>query len=214
MKSSTLTLLLLSFGITSGLYGQFTQLELFTSLDKTTFNLYSNHLLNVEKTLTLATLGFFEHYRSEENRDFSEAGIQPTLFWNFSKNFSIGPSLYYNSNAGLAQRLSARYVFKNERLLIVIIPSVGHYQQKKIIYAETFAQFQLNVPIRQSLSFRVNGQFLNVWDAFTIHSRSFQQLRSGFSFNRHQLGLGLDMDRYGAPADRVNTIGIYYRTIL
>lgn len=131
MKNTTLTLVLLTLGIAINLHGQFTQVEFFKSLDKTTFNLYSNHNINDAKSLNLATLGFFENYRSNENRDFNEVGIQPTLFWNFSKSFSIGPSIYYNSIAGFSQRISAKYVSKNERLLIVLIPTIGHSQQEE-----------------------------------------------------------------------------------
>jgi len=195
------------------LHGQFTQIELFKSFNKTTFNLYSSHSINDAKSLNLATLGFFEKYKSKENREFNEVGIQPTLFWNFSKNFSIGPSIYYNSIAGFAQRISAKYVAKNEKLLIVLVPTVGHYQQEAQIYAETFAQFQFNVPIKESLSFWVNGQFLNVWDAFKTHSRSYQQLRTGISLTRHQFGVGIDLGRYGPQTFRTKAIGIYYRSI-
>lgn len=213
MKNTALTLVFLTFGVVLHLAGQFTQVEFFTSLDKTSFNLYSNHHINDAKTLNLATLGFFENYRSNENRDFNEVGIQPTLFWNLSKTFSIGPSIYYNSIAGFSQRLSAKYVFKNEKLLVALLPSIGHSPQEGKTYAEAFVQFQLNVPLKKSMSFWVNGQFLNVWDAFTTHSRSFQQLRTGISFKTHQLGLGLDLDRYGPEALSTHAIGIYHRTI-
>lgn len=213
MKNTSLTIVLLTFGIAINLHGQFTQVEFFKSLDKSTFNLYSSHNINEAKSLSLATLGFFENYKSNENRDFNEVGIQPTLFWNFSENFSIGPSIYYNSIAGFSQRISAKYVSKNERLLIVLIPTIGHSQQEGNIYAEAFAQFQLNVPIKESISFWVNGQFLNVWNAFKTHSRSFQQLRTGISFKRHQFGVGLDLERYGPQAVSTNAIGLYYRRI-
>jgi hypothetical protein len=213
MKNTTFTFVLLTLGIAFNLHGQFTQVELFKSLDKSTFNLYSSQYINDTKTLNLATLGFFENYRSSENRDFSEAGIQPTLFWNFSKSFSLGPSIYYNSISGFSERISAKYQFKNERLLIVLMPSLGHYQQKEQIYAETFAQFQLNLPIKGSLSFWVNGQFLNVWDKFKTHSRSFQQLRTGISFKKHQFGMGLDLDHRGPKALSTNAFGMYYRSV-
>lgn len=211
MKNTTLILALLTLGIAINLQGQFTQITFFKSLDKTTFNLLSNHNLNDAKSLNLTTLGFFEKYKSSENQDFNEVGIQPTLFWGFSKSFSIGPSIYYNSIAGFAQRISVKYVVKNERLMIVLIPTIGHYQQVAQIYAETFAQFQFNVPLKASISFWVNGQFLNVWDAFKTHSRSYQQLSMSISIKRHQFGVGIDLGGYGPQAYRTNDIGIYYR---
>lgn len=212
MKNTALLLFLLTYGITINLHGQFTQVELFNSLDKTTFNLLSSQNINEAKSVNLTTLGFFEKYRSNENRDFNEVGIQPTLFWNFSENFSIGPSIYYNSIAGLSQRISGKYVFKNEILFIVLNPTIGRYQEEKQIYAETFAQFQLNIPIKEPISFGVNGQFLNVWDAFRTHSRSYRQLRIGISIKKHQFGLGLNIDCYGTLESRTDAIGIYYRS--
>ncbi len=214
MKNATLTFVLLTFVITTTLHGQFTQVEFFQSLDKTTFNLFSSHYINDGKSLNLATLGFFRKYRSNENQDFSEVGIQPTLFWDFSKIFSIGPSLYYNSIAGFSQRISAKYTSKNERLLIILIPTIEYSQQEENIYAETFAQFQFNVPIKKSISFWVNGQFLYVWDAFKTHSRSFQQLRTGISLRRHQFGVGLDLERYGPKAVSTKAIGLYYKVTI
>lgn len=213
MRNKILILALLIFGVAINVQGQFTQVELFRSLDKTTFNLYSSQHINDAKTLNLATLGFLENYRTDENRDFSEVGIQPTLFWNFSPSFSLGPSIYYNSISGFSQRISVRYVFKNERLLVALIPTLGHYQQRNETYAETFAQFQFSIPIRETLSFWLNGQFLNVWDKFTTHARSFQQIRAGISFKRHQLGLGLNLDHYGPEMLGTRSIGVYYRTV-
>ncbi len=214
MKNTAPALVLIILGIAINLQAQFTQVELFKGLDKTSFNLLSSQHLNEAKSLSLTTLGFFENYGSNENRNFDEAGIQPTLFWNFSKRFSIGPSLYYNSIGGFSQRISTRYTSKGERLLLVIIPTVGYAQQKEQIYIETFAQFQFNVPLKESISFWVNGQFLHVWDEFRTHSRSFQQLRAGISLSGHQVGVGLDMDRYGPEALSRNAIGMYYRRML
>ncbi|NRB53091.1 MAG: hypothetical protein HRU41_35880 [Saprospiraceae bacterium] len=214
MKNTAPSLILLSFGFAINLHAQFTQVEFFKSLDKTTFNLFSSQYLNDGKSLNLTTLGFFENYGSQENRNFNESGIQPTLFWNFSKRISIGPSLYYNSIGGFSQRISARYTSKSERLLLVLIPTIGYAQQEEQIYAEAFAQFQFKVPVKEFMSFWINGQFLTVWDEFKVHSRSFQQLRAGISLKGHQFGLGLDMDRYGPQAHSKKAIGMYYRRML
>lgn len=211
MKNTAPALVLITLGIAINLNAQFTQIELFKGLDKTSFNLLSSQQLNEVKSLSLTTLGFFENYESNEKRDFNEVGIQPTLFWNFSKSFAIGPSIYYNSVAGFSQRVSAKYTSKSERLLIVLIPTIGYAQQEDNTLAETFAQFQLNMPIRESISFWLNGQFLTVWHGFTKHSRSFQQLRAGISLKGHQFGVAMDMDQYGPSALRKNAIGMYYR---
>ena len=201
-------------GVANNLNAQFTQVELFSGLDKTDFTLYSSYPINEKNTLSIATLAFFQKFNKEANKGFDEAGVQPTLFWNINKSVAVGPSIYYNSFAGYAERLSARLILKNSRALFVIIPTVGHSEQKKAGYAEAFVQFQFNSPVNDKVSLWLNGQFLTIWDKFKTHSRSFQQLRAGVSFNGHQLGIGVDLDQYGPDPIEKSSLGMYYRKTL
>ena len=214
MKKIILITSFLTIGFANYLQAQFTQVELFSGFDKTDFPLYSSYTINKSKTLSINTLAFFQKFRDEENQVLDEAGVQPTVFWNINENISIGPSLYYNSFSGYSERLSAKFTVKNSRVLFVIIPTVAHSEQKAASYAETFAQFQFNTPINKKVSLWLNGQFLTVWDEFKTHSRSFQQLRSGVSFNGHQFGIGLDFDQYGPNPIKKSSFGLYYRKTL
>mgnify|MGYP000170674869 CR=1 FL=1 len=214
MKKTLIISSFLTLGFANLLQSQFTQIELFSGLDKTDFTLYSSYPINTKKSLSLATLAFFQKFNATENEVFDEAGVQPTLFYNINKNISIGPSLYYNSMVGYAERLSAKLTLKSSSLLFVVIPTIGHYQQSKKSYAEIFAQIQFNTPISDSISVWLNGQFLTIWDKFEKHSRSFQQLRAGVSFKGHQLGIGLDLDQYGPNPIEKSSFGLYYRKTL
>jgi hypothetical protein len=207
---------LLSFGLTNYLQAQFTQVELFAGLDKTDFTLYSSYPIKEECKLHLATLAFFQKFNEKTSAHFNELAVQPTLFWNLNIHFSLGPSLNYNSVAGYSNRLSVKYTLNKARLLVVIIPSVGYSETNKPerFYAETFAQFQYNSPISNTLSLCINGQFLTVWNAFQTHTRSFQQLRTGVSIKGHQFGLGLDLDQYGPMPIQKSSFGLYYRKSL
>ncbi|WP_431160825.1 hypothetical protein [Flagellimonas beolgyonensis] len=196
------------------LNAQFTQVELFSELDKTDFTLYSSYPINKKNTLSIATLAFFQKFNRKENSVFDEVGVQPTLFWNINKNVALGPSIYYNSFAGYAERLSAKLILKNSRTLFVLIPTVAHSEQKKAGYVEAFAQFQLSSPINNKISLWLNGQFLTIWDKFKTHSRSFQQLRAGVSFKGHQFGIGVDFDQYGPDPIEKTSFGLYYRKTL
>jgi len=198
------------------LQAQYTQLELFSGFQKTDFTFYSSQVVYPKNKLSLATLAFFQNFKEKENTVFNEAGVQPTLFWNVNKHIALGPSIYYNSVAGYSERLSVKYTLLNSRHLLVIVPSVGHFQgdKKEPIYAETFAQFQFNFPINHNISLCVNGQFLTVWQAFKTHLRSFQQWRTGVSINGHQLGLGIDLDQYGPTPIEKSSFGLYYRKFL
>ncbi|MER3373790.1 MAG: hypothetical protein RIM83_04050 [Allomuricauda sp.] len=214
MKKIVLFTSLLILGFAENSYAQFTQVELFSGFDKTDFTLYSSYPINPKNTLSIATLAFFQKFNKKANEDFDEVGVQPTFFWNINNNISVGSSLYYNSIAGYSGRLSAKFTLKRSRLLLVAIPTVGRYQQTKNIYAETYAQIQFNTPISDKISIWLNGQFLTVWDEFRKHSRSFQQLRVGVSFNGHQFGLGVDLDQYGPNPIERTSFGVYYRKTL
>lgn len=216
MKKSILLASLIALCFANSLQAQFTQLELFSGFQKTDFTLYSSYPINKGNKLDIATLAFFQKFNEKANENFNELGVQPTLFWNASKRFALGPSLYYNSVAGYSKRFSAKYLLKNSRLLLVIIPSVGHAKgnKKEAFYAETFAQFQYNSPINNKITLCVNGQFLTVWQAIKTHTRSFQQLRTGVSIKGHQIGLGIDLDQYGPTPIEKSSFGLYYRKSL
>ncbi|MBW2936790.1 hypothetical protein KXJ69_01650 [Aureisphaera sp. CAU 1614] len=204
----------LTIGFVNYLQAQFTQIELFSGFDKTDFTSYSSYTINQKKTLSINTLAFFQKFNHKENQGFDEVGVQPTLFWNINKSIALGPSLYYNSIAGYSRRMSAKFTLQNSRVLFVFIPSVAHSEKMDAGYAEIFAQFQINAPLNDKVSLWINGQFLTVWDKFEKHSRSFEQLRAGVSFNSHQLGVGVDFDQYGPNPIEKKSFGLYYRKTL
>jgi len=214
MKKIVIIIPLLIFGFAKNSNAQFTQVELLSGFDKTDFTLYASYPINEKNNLSIATLAFFQKFNKKENEGFDEVGVQPTLFWNINKSVAIGPSIYYNSFAGYSERLSAKLTLKNSRVLFVIIPTVAHSEKKNAGYAEAFAQFQFNSPLNDNVSLWLNGQFLTVWDKFKNHSRSFQQLRAGVSFNGHQFGVGVDFDQYGPDPIEKSSLGLYYRNIL
>ncbi len=213
MKKITIITFLLIIGFSHSFQAQFTQVELFSGFDKTDFTLYSSYAITKNQTLSLNTLAFFQKF-TKENQEFDEIGVQPTLFWNVNKRIAIGPSIYYNSFAGYSNRISAKFAVQNSRIVFVIIPTVAHSQKKNASYAEAFAQFQFHIPINDRVSLWLNGQFLTVWDEFKTHSRSFQQLRAGSSFNQHQFGIGADFDQYGQKPIEKSSFGVYYRKTL
>ena len=203
----------ISIGFVYHLQAQFTQVELFSGFDKTDFTIFSSYPINGQQTLSLNSLAFFQKF-NKENQEFNEIGLQPTLFWNITKHFALGPSLYYNSFAGYAERLSAKFTLKNSQLLAVLMPTVAHSEQTNASYAELFFQIQINKAISDTLSLWLNGQFLTIWDAFKLHSRSYQQLRAGVSFSGHQIGIGVDFDQYGPKPIEKSSFGFYYRKTL
>jgi len=210
MKRITLISSLLIIGFLNPLQAQFTQVELFSGFDKTDFTVFSSYSITKSQTLSLNTLAFFQKFK-QENEAFDEVGVQPTLFWNITKNIAIGPSIYYNSFAGFSERLSAKYAFKNSRLLLVLIPTVAYSEQINTSYVEAFLQIQYNKPINDHISIWLNGQYLTIWDQFKTHSRSYQQWRAGVSFDDVQVGFGLDMDQYGLKPINKTSFGLYYR---
>lgn len=214
MKKVEVISVVFIIGFVSILQAQFTQLELFSGFEKTDFTLLSSYSINNSNTLGVTTLAFFQKFRDKENQVFDEVGVQPTLFWNVSKNIALGPSLYYNSFGGLSERLSAKFTLKKSQALLVVIPTVAYSEKKHSSLAEIFAQFQFHKPLSEKISLWFNGHFLTVWDNFKTHSRSFQQLRLGLSYRGHQFGLGSDFDQYGPKPIQKFSFGLYYRKTL
>jgi hypothetical protein len=62
-----------------------------------------------------------------------------------------------------------------------------------------FFQLQYSKPIKREWNFWVNTQILTEWNRFSIHSRSFQQVRIGVDFKNNQFGAAADVDAYGHP---------------
>lgn len=213
MKKVIIITSLLIIGFLNPLLAQFTQVELFSGFDKTDFTLFSIYPINKSQSLSLNTLAFFQKFK-QENKEFDEIGAQPTLFWNITKNIALGPSIYYNSFAGYSERLSAKYTYKNSRLVFVLMPTVAYSEQKDASYAEVFVQFQYNKPLNKNISIWLNGQFLTIWDVFKMHSRSFQQFRVGVSLYDHQVGIGIDLDQFGPQPILKTAFGFYYRKTL
>jgi hypothetical protein len=201
-------------GFVSSLQAQFTQLELFSGFKKTDFTLFSSYAINDSGTLGITTLAFFQKFIEKENQLFDEVGVQPTLFWNVNETIAIGSSLYYNSFGGFSERLSAKFTLKKAKALLVVIPTVAYSEKKDASLAEIFAQIQLSRPLSAKILLWFNGQLLTVWDKFKTHSRSFQQLRLGFSLKGHQFGLGADFDQYGPKPIQKSFFGLYYRKTL
>lgn len=217
MKRTVLLLSLSLFAFTQNSIAQFTQLEFASGISKTDFTSIAIQPLNAKESFSFSTLAFYQKYHTPENSPFDEVGVQSNLFWNFSKTFSIGPSLYYNSVAGFSERISGLYSLKSKRLILTVIPSVAHMELTKFINGEVFMQVQYNHPLNK----QANGNWLALigafmlthWDKFSDHSRSFQQIRAGLSYKGNQFGFALDLDQYGKKPITKTSAGIFIRKV-
>lgn len=192
---------------------QITQLELASGAYKTEFSSFSIKPLNKKRTLSFSTLAFFQKFHHEENFIFDEAGVQATVFWNFSKSISVGPSLYYNSVAGYTERLSFLISKKRAKFIFIAVPSIVHSEDTDLINGELFIQMQFMQPLKKEWNFLAYAKLLTNWDKFSIHARSFQQLRIGLSHNNNQFGIAADFDEYGNTPITKTSIGVFVRKV-
>ncbi|MTI39708.1 hypothetical protein [Fulvivirga lutimaris] len=210
-RNTLLTLILIV--IAHGSIAQITQLELASGLKKTDFTSFSLRPLTPTANFSIGTLAFFQKYHEQESFMFDEAGVHSTIYWNINKAFSIGPGLYYNSAAGFSQRLSILYAIKSQHLVLTAIPTIAHAEQTGFINGEMFLQMQLTIPLKEEWELLLSAQVLTNWEKFSLHTRSFQQLRAGFDKHATQFGLALDYDQYGdAPITRTS-LGVFVRKI-
>lgn len=192
---------------------QVTQLELASGFYKSGFSAFSIKPLNEKRTISISTLAFFQKFSKKEDFSFDEAGVKATAFWNFSKIVSAGPSLYYNSIAGLSTNLSLLVFHGGQKFTFIAIPSIIYSDKTNTINGEVFLQLQFIQPIKNNWHFLTYTQMLTSWNKFSTHSRSFQQLRLGVSKNNNQLGVATDVDQYGELPIVKTTIGIFVRKV-
>ena len=192
---------------------QVTQLELASGFYKSRFSAFSIKPLNEKKTLSFSTLAFFQKFHRREDFYFDETGVQATAYWNFSKAVSVGPSLYYNSIAGFSKKLSFLVFKGGQKFTFIAVPSIVHSDKTNNINGELFMQLQFMQPIKNDWNFLAYAQMLTNWNKFSTHSRSFQQLRIGFTKNNNQFGVAADFDEYGEKPITKTTIGVFVRKV-
>src|SRR5689334_19193305 len=103
------SVLLLSFALSvfyKSITAQVTQLELTMGFYKSDFSSSAIKPLDSNNKFSLSTLAFFQKFYRKEDFLFDETGVQTSVYWNFTKNLGVGPSLYYNSVAGLSEKVS------------------------------------------------------------------------------------------------------------
>ena len=192
---------------------QVTQLELTMGFNKSDFSSLTQKSLDDKKKFSISTLAFFQKSHRKEDFVFDETGVQTSVYWNFTKNLSVGPSLYYNSVSGFSEKLSFPIFIGGSHLVSVAIPSIFHTENDGNINGGLFFQLQYMKPIKREWNFLMNTQILTEWNRFSNHSRSFQQLRIGVVYKNNQFGAAADLDAYGDPQIWKKSIGIFVRKV-
>ena len=210
-KKSTLLFLFSLLIFYKPITAQLTQLELTTGFYKSDFSLFSIKSLDQKNKFSLSTLAFFQKFYRKEDIPFDETGVQTFVYWNFTKNLSIGPALYYNSAAGFSEKLSFQILIGGPHLVFVAVPSLFHTERDGNINGGLFFQLQYMKRLNREWDFWANTQTLTEWNQFSIHSRSFQQLRIGVTYKNNQFGAAADLDAYGREQILKKSIGLFVR---
>ncbi|GGD25679.1 hypothetical protein [Hyunsoonleella pacifica] len=213
MKKTNAILMLFLLIFSQKICAQITQLEFASGISKTDFTSFSIRPIDDKKTFSIATLAFFQKYHEKEHEVFDELGVQTTALWNFSKFIAVGPSLYYNSVAGFSERISVFFSTKTKRFSIAAIPSIAHMELTNFINGELFLQMQFLQPLKNDWNALLSALMLTHWDKFSIHARSFQQVRTGISYKSTQFGLAVDFDQYGKTPITKTSVGLFVRKI-
>jgi hypothetical protein len=212
-KKSALLFSFTLFIFSKSITAQTTQFELTTGFYKSDFSSSTIKPLNTKNKFSISTLAFFQKFYREEDFPFDETGVQTSVYWNFTKNLSVGPSLYYNSASGFSEKLSFLIFKSGSHLVFVAIPAVFHTENDGSINGGLFFQLQYMRRIKREWNFWANTQVLTEWNRFSIHSRSFQQVRIGVAYKNNQFGAAADLDAYGHKQILKKSIGIFVRKI-
>ncbi len=212
-KNSALLFSFTLFIFSKSITAQVTELELAMGFYKSDFTSLTIKSLDNKNKLSISTLAFFQKFYRKEDFLFDETGVQTSVYWNFAKNLSVGPSLYYNSVSGFSEKLSFRIFIGGNHLVFVAMPSIFHTEKDGSINGGLFFQSQYMKRIKQEWNFWVNMQVLTEWNRFSTHSRSFLQLRIGVAYKNSQFGAAADLDAYGHPQIWKKSIGIFVRKV-
>lgn len=213
MKKKSTLLAIFFTVLAHGSIAQITQLELASGYKKTDFNYFSIRPLTPEAQFSIATLAFFQKFHQQEDLIFDETGVQPMIYWNINKSISIGFGLYFNSESGFTERLYLKYTIASQHFMLTGIPTLSHSEETGFINGELFLQMQLTQPLKDNWKLLLSAQMLTHWDKFSIHTRSFQQVRAALDKNSTQFGLAIDFDQYGdSPVTRTSP-GVFVRKI-
>ncbi len=192
---------------------QITQLELASGLKKTDFTAFSLRPLTPKARFSIATLSFFQNYHQRENFIFDEGGVHSTFYVKVNESIAIGPGLYYNSVAGFSERVSILYTIQAPNFVLTTIPTVAHAEETGFINGEVFILMQLTRPLNEYWKLLLSTQMLTTWDKFSLHTRSFQQIRIGLDKQATQFGLAIDFDQYGDEPITRTSLGVFVRKI-
>lgn len=212
-KKSVLLFSFTLFVFSKSIRAQLTQVELTTGFYKSDFSSLTVKSLDDKNKFSISTLAFFQKFYRKEEFLFDETGVQTSVYWNFTKNLSVGPSLYYNSVSGFSEKLSFLLFIAGTHLVFVANPAIFHSENEDGINGGVFFQLQYMKPIRNEWNFLVNSQVLTEWNRFSNHSRSFQQVRIGVAYKNTQLGAAADLDVYGQTPIWKKSIGLFVRKV-
>ena len=210
-KKSALLFSFTLFIFSTSITAQGTQLELTTGFYKSDFNLFTIKSLDDKNRFSISTLAFFQKFYRKEDFIFDGTGVQTSVYWNFTKNLSVGPALYYNSVSGFSEKLSFLIFTGGSHLVFVAIPAIFHTENGGNINGGLFFQLQYMNRIKGEWNFGVNTQILTEWNRFSTHSRSFLQVRIGVAYKNNQFGAAADLDAYGHTQIWKKSIGIFVR---
>jgi len=212
-KKSALLFSFTLFIFSKSITAQVTQLELTMGFYKSDFSSSTIKPLDSKNKFSISTLAFFQKFYRKEDFLFDETGVQTSVYWNFTKNLSVGPSLYYNSVAGFSEKVSFLIFIGGSHLVFVAIPAIFHTENDGSINGGLFFQLQYMKRIKREWNFCANTQILTEWNRFSTHSRSFQQVRIGVTHKNNQFGAAADLDAYGHPQIWKKSLGIFVRKV-
>ena len=202
-------------------YSQLNQLEGTSGFHKSGISHFSSLPAGFNSGITLNTLAFFQKYHRPQDVYLDEAGLQLTVLKQISPLFSVGPAFYYNSFAGMTEKLSLSYLKAGHGYSIILTPSVGYSHKENSLISEIYFQIQYSKHLSGKWHLFTSLQGLSHWlklkseTDLQSHGRSFQYLRVGLSEdNNWHFGMALDFDQYGPDPVHKTTPGVFIRKVM
>lgn len=218
MRLFVLLLAFLLKGITA--YPQLNQIEAVSGFHKSGLSHFSSLPAGLHSGINLQTLAFFQKYHRQQDYFLDEAGLQLSVLKQVTPFLAVGPAFYYNSFAGMMEKLTVSYLKMGANYQLLLAPALGYSNKEKSLFSELYFQIQYRQQLSKRWHLITDLKGLTNWIKvksdirMQSHNRSFQYIRLGLSENDNwQFGMAMEFDQYGPDPIEKATPGIFLRKV-
>jgi hypothetical protein len=124
-----------------------------------------------------------------------------------SKSFTLLTGMFYANATGIRLAAGLQYALPFKNGLWVTVPRADVMHRGSV---EMMSMLELQPPVTEKTKLYIRVQAMSNYGPFH-HNRSYQRFRFGVTVKKTQMGIGMNMDEYGAHSKVYINTGIFLR---